>query len=100
MSPKLSAICEFPPPATLTVCFGTWVGKLSDLCAIAEAVANSGLSPGSDEATPFVLPAWPRIVLYFLGVAMDAKGDCDLSDILRSNTIHSSSKLKGALSVF
>lgn len=80
---------------TNTAGVGTWVIKGSDRCVIADIVTYLGLPPKSDEPAPSVLPALPKVVVDVLDMDLDARIDCDLSDIPPSVIIDVCTSLRG-----
>lgn len=66
---------EHAPPQILAAPFITRVVDRSGRCFIADAIEHLGSPPRSDEATPFVAPASPDVVIDVLHVDLGAKGD-------------------------
>lgn len=71
----------------LPVVVVTWVVDESDRCFIADAVANLGLPPRSDDPALSFPPASPGVVVHVLGEVLDGESYWGLSETPRSGVI-------------
>lgn len=77
----------------------TWAVEESNLCVVADTIANLGLQLRLNEATRSVTPAPPGVVADKLDVDLEANGMLSFSEIPPSGVIDISSSLQGYFSL-